>query len=225
MNELLDILFAPNNIALTILLGMLFLYWIFSIVTGLDFDTDFDIDIDIDTDLDIDMDSSVELKDINSGEFSSKKMQHRWWQRLLIYFNFTDLPFMFVFTFWIFCWWALTISLTYVTESTHNSTGTILCLVLILPSLILSKWLSQPFKSFFKHLNKDGVEELRLEGKIGMLQSDLKDDKIGRVRIMINDDPILIYGKSKEAQALKANTEVYILQKSNDKKYYYVKPL
>ena len=87
MNELLDILFAPNNMALTILLGMLFLYWIFSIVTGHDFDTDFDIDIDIDTDLDIDIDSSVELKDINSGEFSSKKMQHRWWQRLLIYFN------------------------------------------------------------------------------------------------------------------------------------------
>ena len=119
----------------------------------------------------------------------------------------------------------LTISLTYITGSTHNGTGTILCLVLILPSLLLSKWLSQPFKSFFKHLNKDGVEELRLEGKIGMLQSDLKDDKIGRVRIMINDDPILIYGKSKEAQSLKANTEVYILQKSNDKKYYYVKPL
>jgi len=220
MNELINILLAPANVALTAFLGLLFLYWIINMVSGLEIDSDFDVDLDIDTDLDL------EFSDFSNAEIQKdhlNKHQLKNWQKLLVFFNFVDLPFMFTFTFWIFTWWALTVSLTFATNSTHTSFGTALCFMLMFPALLLMKWLSTPFKSFFKHLQKDGDPAHKFEGKTGTLLSNIRTDRIGQVKLKINDDTLNIYGKSMDGASIRSNTEVLIIKQSSDKKFYYIK--
>lgn len=220
MNELMNILFAPANVALSAFLGLLFLYWIFNIISGIEIDSDFDVD------LDVDLDTDFEFSDLSNAEIQKEhlgKNQIKGWQKVLVYFNFVDLPFMFTFTSWIFTWWALTISLTYFTDSTHSDFGIALCFMLMLPSLLLNKWITSPFKSFFRHLQKDGDKAHKFEGKTGLLLSNIGGDKIGNVRLKINDDTLTVYGKSLDGSSINKDDEVIIINQSDDKKYYYIK--
>ena len=134
--QLLEIIFSPINIALTVLLMVIFLYWIITMLFGVDFDLDFDVDFDVDVDMDVDIDtdtgidtSSMSFDDIANAEvkkediIKDRRKELKWWQIILVYFNFVELPFMFTFTFWILCWWFLTVSFTYITGTYENALG------------------------------------------------------------------------------------------------------
>jgi hypothetical protein len=116
MNDYFNILFSPVNITLTILLIVLLLYWIFTMISGVDFDLDVGFDVDIDADVDIDSGiegGNMDFQDVANAEVKREHVVNKgtrnlkWWQILLIYFNFVGLPFMFTFTVWIFLWWCL----------------------------------------------------------------------------------------------------------------------
>ena len=101
MVGLTDILFSPVNISLTILLIILVLYWLLTIISGIDFDLDFDVevDVDIDSDIDIDTETSLDSGNVSIEDVSNAEVKHqniiknrrkdlKWWQIVLIYFNF-----------------------------------------------------------------------------------------------------------------------------------------
>ncbi|MBL4746734.1 MAG: DUF1449 family protein [Flavobacteriaceae bacterium] len=235
MDELINILFSSVNIALSTLLILLFTYWLLTIISGLDFDLDFDIDveIEIETDLEIDTASSLESGNISLDDFSNatirnedilpkRKKDLKFWQVFLIYFNFVGLPFMFTFTFWIFCWWSLTISSTYLTGSTNNNVGFILFFLAIIPSLIMTKIGTNPFKNFFKHLNRKGVKPMQLVGRRGYISSNISKNKLGLVKLTLDHSPITIYAKSFNGEAINSGEQVLIIKESSDKKYYYI---
>ncbi len=52
MTSLTDILFSEVNITLSILCMLLIVYWLLTMISGIDFDYDMDIDIDADVDVD-----------------------------------------------------------------------------------------------------------------------------------------------------------------------------
>lgn len=237
MENLLDILFSPVNMALSILLILLFIYWILTMLTGLDFDLDFDVevDIDIDTDIDIEVDTATALDtgNVSIDDFANAEIRHedilpkrkkdlKAWQVFLVYFNFVELPFMFTFTCWIFCWWILTVGATYLTGSSNNSIGFLLFFTAIIPSLILTKIGTSPFKNFFHHLSRKGVKALDLLGRKGYLSSNISNNKLGLVKVTVEDSPITIYAKSLSGEIINSGEEVLIIKESTDKKYYYI---
>jgi hypothetical protein len=116
----------------------------------------------------------------------------------------------------------LTVSSTYITGSFDNSFGLILFLACIIPSLILNKLFTTPFKKIFQKLEKNGVESLEILGRTGTLESELKGDKMGRSKIKVKSDPIVVYVKSMDQRPIAAKTEVLIIQASQNNKYYYV---
>ena len=61
MKEFFDIAFAIVNLPLTILFGLMILYWILTTLTGLDLDF-FDADIDVDIDTDVDMNAFLDSR-------------------------------------------------------------------------------------------------------------------------------------------------------------------
>jgi len=229
---LTDLVFSTINMPLTILLIILGAYRIITMLFGLDMDFDLDFDIDVDADIDVDGDfdstgvdideiANVELK--NETIVPNKRKQLKWWQVLLIYFNFSELPFLFTFTSWIFFWWALTVLSTYYTNSYDNSFGLILFFAAIIPALILNKIFTTPFKAFFKKLNRKGAPKLDLIGRKGTLLSNISDDKLGSVKLFVQNDPINIYAKSLNGEAIKKDNEILIIKQSEDKKFYYIK--
>ncbi len=228
MNSLIDLAFTPINTPLTVLLIFLTAYRLITLVLGMDFDFDLDFDIDIDTDasfdpssIDIDDASNLELKNKSISGSTQKKL--KWWQIILIYFNFSELPFLFTFTAWIFFWWLFTLVGTYYTNSYDNSLGLIIFLLALIPSLIINKIFTNPFKALFRKLERKGVDKLDLLGRKGILLSNISKDKLGSAKLFVESDPINIYVKSLNGEAINTDTQILIIKQSKDKKFYFIK--
>ena len=142
-----------------------------------------------------------------------------------VYFNFAELPFMFVFTLFITGWWFFSVSLTYFTNTFQHSFGFLFFFLSIIPALIATKIVSNPFKGFFKHFNSHGDASLELLGREATLQTNLSADKIGMAEINMQGNPIKIYVKLlKSDEELKSGSTVLIINQSDDKKTYFVEP-
>ena len=233
MEQYFDILFSQVNSTLTILLIILIVYWLVTMVSGLDFDLDVDVDVDIDADVDLEVDTGIEggsmgFSDVANAEVdrehvvNKKTRKLKWWQIVLIYFNFVGLPFMFTFTFWIFLWWIISVLATVLTFSYDNSFGFVIVLLAIVPSLILTKIVTTPFKVFFKNLNKDGDEAVDFLGREAILQSTVSGDKLGNAEVNANGNIMNIYVKSLDGSELRFRESVLIIKQSDDKSFFFV---
>ena len=84
MKELFDIAISTVNLPLTILFGLLIIYWILTTLTGLDLDFfDADIDVDVDADVDVDLDSdfdargNLDVQDISNPGFGNLPFERK----------------------------------------------------------------------------------------------------------------------------------------------------
>ncbi|WP_378181633.1 hypothetical protein [Aquimarina sp. SS2-1] len=239
MKELFDIAISTVNLPLTILFGLLILYWLLTTLTGLDldfFDADIDVDVDADVDMDIDADTefdaraNLDVQDISNTEVKKEDVIRRrgklnFFQIFLIYFNFVGLPFMFTFTFFVLFWWAITMTGTSITHSYNNDFGFVFFFGGIIPALIITKIITTPFKRFFTNFNNKGESKLELLGRQGVLQSPLSGEKISTLEIKIKSDPIKVMVKSKDGIEIPANTSVEIINQVKNKQLYIVQPL
>jgi hypothetical protein len=200
-------------------------------ISGVDFDVDFDVDIDVDVDADFDTNiegGNIDFQDISNTEInkedivSKRRKPLKWWQVVLVYFNFVGLPFMFTFTCWIFIWWILTTIVTTITYSYENTFGFIIMLFGFFPALIITKIFTTPFKGFFKNLNKDGDLPIDIIGRRGLSLSKIKDDKMGSAEIVVENTPLSIYIKSLNGEQINFKESILIIKQSTDKNYYYV---
>lgn len=234
MHTITDIAFSSVNIILTVLVLLLIIYWLFTMISGVDFDLDIDVDIDVDVDADIDLDtnldSSTNLSDLANAEINKDdivkhpRQKLAWWQSTLLFFNFVGLPFMFTFTCWIFIWWLCTVISTSLTHSYNNSFGYTLLLAGILPSLVLTKIFTTPFKQFFKNLNPDGDLPTNLTGLKGTMQSTISGDKMGSADVLADGNPMSIYVKSFDGNTINFRQTIVIVKQSSDKNFYWALP-
>ena len=201
-------------------------------ISGIDFDLDIDVDVDIDVDADVDadIDSATSITDLANAEIKEEhivknsRRKLEWWQIVLLYFNFVGLPFMFTFTCWIFIWWLCTVISTSITESYNNNFGYTLLLAGILPALFLTKLFTTPFKGFFKNLNPDGDAPVNFIGKQGIMLSKISGDKMGSAEVIADGNPMSIYTKSFNGEALTYQQHILIVKQSEDKNFYWVLP-
>ncbi|TCI90029.1 OB-fold-containig protein [Tenacibaculum sp. M341] len=236
---LTDIVFSQVNITLTILVIILVVYWLITMISGVDFDLDVDVDIDVDVDMDVDIDTDVDLDtgieggnidfhDVANTEVNkedivgNRKKPLKWWQVLLIYFNFVGLPFMFTFTSWIFVWWIITTLSTTLTHSFNNTFGFVIMLGAFFPSLIVNKIVTTPFKSFFKNLNQDGDKPTELIGRKGISLSNIKENKLGSAEVKADGNILNINIKSLNGKEIKYKASILVIKQSSDKTFYYV---
>jgi hypothetical protein len=228
-----NILFSEVNITLTVLLIILILYWLATMISGIDFDLDIDVDVDVDIDADVDLDTGIEggnmdFQDVANAEVDREHVVNKrtrklkWWQVFLIYFNFVGLPFMFTFTFWIFLWWMISVLTTSITGSYANTFGFVIVLAAFIPALILTKVITTPFKSFFKNLNKDGDKAVDFLGREALLLSSISGDKLGNAEVMADGNVMSIYVKSLDGSELRFRESVLIIKQSDDKNYFLV---
>ncbi len=231
-NNILNILFSSVNLGLTILVILLIIYWLFSMFLGLDSELDFDIDADIDADIDLEAgieSGNVDFDDVSNVELNkedvvpNRKKPLKWWQIVLIYFNFVGLPFMFTFTTFVFGWWLITAVLTTITYSYNNLIGFALLLISIIPALFVTKAFTNPFKPIFKKLNRDGDVPIDYLGRKGVSLSNLKENKLGNAEVLVEGSPMSIYIKSLDGSPINYRDPILIIKEAEDKQYYYVK--
>lgn len=211
MKELIEISFSPVNAFFTIMSIIMVIYWLLVIIAGIDpdlFSVDFDsADIDVDTDLDIDADG-----DADGNGFI----------KILEYFNFDELPLMFIITIIFFSMWLVGVNITYYL----GIESTLLGFLLIIPNFILSlfvvKLFSKPLGYLYKQVNHNGEPEIDFLGRRCRVVSSVSHDKTGQIELTVNGDPIKIYARSNTQEKLATGQQAVIVGESEDKKYYLV---
>lgn len=222
MEELLNNAFSPVNAALSILLIILSLYWVLTILTGIDldfFDVEFDVDSDVDIDADVDSKIDVDIPDNSATEGSEG-----FFIKFLKYFGFDELPFMFLISIIVVVMWFISINLNH-----YLSIPTIAGFALLIPiffvSLFVAKFLTKPLVKIYRMINHKGEEVIDFLGREGRITASVGGEKIGQLEIIVKGDPIKIYVKSNSGEPIKTGEKAIVIDESKDLKYYIIKKL
>lgn len=237
MSEFIYNLMHPlPNAVMTVIMGVLFLYWLFAFISGagfegLDFDVDVDADIDIDVDVpDVDtevyagteIDGSDTPVDGSDSDTDIEK-EPGFFMKFLNFLNVGKVPFMLILSAFKFFIWIGSL----ITTSLVNVTGWGLwSLLILLPlafvSLFFTKLSTNPLVKIFKELGYKGEEEIDFMGRSGKMLSSIKDEKIGTAEFLVDKNPMKLNVVSIDGQELKYGEYVIIADESEDKRIYYV---
>jgi hypothetical protein len=220
VRELFELSFTPVNAFLTIMCIVVLLYWLLVIFAGLDPDF-FSIDLNsepvFDADLNtLDVENPADRASQESGEGNG------FFQDILKFFHFDELPLMFIMSLVFFTMWILSVNITYYFGISSPVIGVLLYIPYFIASLFVVKLFSKPLIYLYKYINHKGEEAIDFLGRRCVVVSRVEKEKIGTVELMVKGDPIKIYAKSNNHEVLTAGTEAVIVNESKDKKYYYI---
>ena len=143
--ELIQAALAPLNLPWTILLGLIVFYWLFVILGALDISfLDFDLDLDADA-------------QANPGFFGS----------FLQFLNLGEIPVMLVMSFLALFGWIFSILANYFfNPALAVGTGLLLLIPVLFIAVIITHYVSKPFKHAYRMLDKDQDNLIPLVGQV-----------------------------------------------------------
>lgn len=165
MKEIWEQALLSYNLPLTILLGLVFLFWIVSLLGVGDFDTDLDVDLDLEAEGD------------GHGEGALGF--------ILRVVNAQDVPLMLVLSLLTLLMWALSITLNF--HFNEEQSGGVASLLLIgnfFLSVLLVKLVTQPLRPLFKSIKNDKEHQEPLIGSAGHVKSRILDQDFGQCEVV-----------------------------------------
>ncbi|WP_026703882.1 OB-fold-containig protein [Flavobacterium soli] len=215
MKELIEISFSPVNAFFSIMSIIMVLYWILVIVAGIDPDllsVDFD-SADLETDFDHHTQDLPDRSETSSdGGF----------MKILEFFNFDELPLMFILTIIFFSMWLIGVNVTYYLGVESTLLGFLLLIPNFIVSLFVVKIFSKPLSYLYKQVNHKGEPEIDFLGRRCVVFSSMDQNKVGQIQLSVNGDPMRLSAKSNTEEQLIAGQQAIIVGESEDKKYYLV---
>ena len=209
MKEIWEQAILAHNLPLTILLGLVIIFWLLAVLGTVDIDS-LDIDFDVDTDIDTDVTPG------NLGFLGG----------LMKLVNATDVPVMMVLSLLTLFMWVISILSNAAFNPGHS--GLIACGLLVgnlIASSILVKIITQPLIPFFKAFKKGENDDEPVIGRIGTVKSRMIDRKYGQVQIPRNNGaPAIVNCRMAEGHApLVRGTQVLVFDKDHEKKLFIVR--
>lgn len=205
--EFLNTAFSPVNTVLSVLLILSVIYWLFTIITGLD------IDIGLDADFDAGIDSpdgQGYIPDDASG-----------WLHFFKFLNLDIVPITYFLTISLLLTW---LGLFYL--ESFFSLETWISALLVIPiffiSILLTKLILKPLNPFFREINYKGEVSHDFLGRQGRMKSTIHGEKTGMLEVFVNKDPMILMVRSKDGEEIKHGTTVYIVDEDPEKRMYYV---
>lgn len=205
--EFLHISFSPVNTVLSVLLILAVIYWLFTIITGLD------IDIGIDADFDTDVDAPD--GQIHVTESSSDFIQ------FLKFLNLDIVPISYFLTIALFFTWLGSFYVE-VYFSPELWIAVITVFPMFLLGILFTKLLLKPLNPFFREINHKGEKPYDFLGREGRMKSTIHGDKTGILEVFIGSDPMTLMVKSKDGEKIEHGTKVIIVDEDPQRKFYYV---
>ena len=205
--EFLNVAFSPVNTVLSVLLILSALYWVFTIVTGLDIDVG--IDADIDTDFDT-PDGHVHIPEDPSA-----------WVQFLKFLNLDIVPMTYFLTLTLLFTWLGSVYLTMFLPM-PTWLGIVIIVPLLIGSILLTKIILKPLNPFFKEINHKGERPHDFLGREGRMKSSINGTKTGILEVFIGSDPMTLMVKSKDGEMKEHGDRVVIVDEDPDKRIYYV---
>lgn len=205
--EFLNVAFSPVNTVLSVLLILSALYWVFTIVTGLDIDVGIDADVDADFDA---PDGHVHIPEDPSA-----------WVQFLKFLNLDIVPMTYFLTLTLLFTWLSSVYLTmFIPLPTWL--GIVIIVPLLIGSILLTKIILKPLNPFFKEINHKGERPHDFLGREGRMKSSINGTKTGILEVFIGSDPMTLMVKSKDGEMIEHGDRVVIVDEDPDKRIYYV---
>lgn len=205
--EFLNVAFSPVNTVLSVLLILSALYWVFTIVTGLDIDVGIDANVDADFDA---PDGHVHIPEDPSA-----------WVQFLKFLNLDIVPMTYFLTLTLLFTWLGSVYLTmFIPLPTWL--GIVIILPLLIGSILLTKIILKPLNPFFKEINHKGERPHDFLGREGRMKSSINGTKTGILEVFIGSDPMTLMVKSKDGEMIEHGDRVVIVDEDPDKRIYYV---
>lgn len=205
--EFLHISFSPVNTVLSVLLILAVIYWLFTIITGLDIDIG--IDADFDTDVDA-PDGQIHVTD-SSSDFI----------QFLKFLNLDIVPISYFLTIALFFTWLGSFYVE-VYFSPELWIAVITVFPMFLFGILFTKLLLKPLNPFFREINHKGEKPHDFLGREGRMKSTIHGDKTGILEVFIGSDPMTLMVKSKDGEKIEHGTKVIIVDEDPQRKFYYV---
>lgn len=205
--EFLHISFSPVNTVLSVLLILAVIYWLFTIITGLDIDIG--IEADFDTDVDA-PDGQIHVTD-SSSDFI----------QFLKFLNLDIVPISYFLTIALFFTWLGSFYVE-VYFSPELWIAVITVFPMFLLGILFTKLLLKPLNPFFREINHKGEKPHDFLGREGRMKSTIYGDKTGILEVFIGSDPMTLMVKSKDGEKIEHGTTVIIVDEDPQRKFYYV---
>ncbi len=212
MFELFQVSISPNQILLTLLLGLVVCYWLLVILGALDFDTDIPDDFG-DGDADAHHGHGV-----NTGGV---------WLTAGRLFGFSQVPIIVWLSFMILSMWFVSLVLN---QKWNAEADTLRALLLVLPnfaiSAIATKLVTLPVAKLFKAMTDADTEAEEVIGRTGTIVSMEADERYGQLEIVAKGAPLLINVRTQPgAPALPKGTQAQVTTAGPDHAFYFIESL
>ena len=227
MNDFIYNLLHPlPNAVMTVIMGILVLYWLFVFLSGAgldDLDLGFDFDVDV-PDVDIaDLDSHIDTDAAEGDHDIISEKSSGAFMKFLNFMNVGKVPFMLIFSTLKFFTWIFTLITTQFINVTTWGTWSLLILIpLFIIGLFCTKLASNPMVRLFNELGYRGEEAIDFVGVAGKMLSTIEGKKIGTAEFIVDKNPIKLNVQSIDGEQLKYGDCVIIADESDDKKIYLV---
>lgn len=212
MSELYQASISPNQILLTLLLGLVVCYWLLVILGALDFDTDLP---DAGADVDVDGDGHHAHKGMSTGGF---------WLTLGRIFGFTQVPLIVWLSFMVlFMWFFSMLSNHLWNPEADTSRAFLLLLPVLIASTLTTRIITYPIARVFKAMNDTDSEAEEVIGRFGLVCSIEADETYGQLEIACQGAPLLINVRTLPgAPTLKKGDRAKVISPGPDNAYYHI---
>lgn len=221
MHTVIQEAISAHNLPLTILLGLVAVYWLISLAGVMDFDAlDGVLGLDSDgADVDVDVDSADDMAHDHQG---SENFLHTTIKVL----GATDAPIMFVLTLYSLTLWAGNLlGNIYFNAADSGSRATVIFLAALATSFVVTRLTIRPLRPLMRLL-RDTEKREPLIGMSGSVRSLSVTLESGQVEVVRDGAPILLHARiGEEGNALPRGTEVLIVMKDEESEVYIVRPL
>ena len=209
MKEIWEQALLAHNLPLTILLGLVCIFWLLAVLGTVDIDA---LDIDFDMDGDMDTDATPHSVGFLGG--------------LMKLVNATDVPVMMVLSLLTLFMWVISILSNAAFNPTHSGliAGGLIVGNLIVSSIFV-KIITQPMIPFFKAFKKGENDDEPVIGRVGIVKSRIIDSNYGQVEIpRDNGAPAIVNCRmADDHSALTRGTEVLVFGKDDNKTLFIVR--
>ncbi|MEQ8818645.1 MAG: DUF1449 family protein [Sumerlaeia bacterium] len=219
MAELLNVVFAPINLIVTVPLLLVVAYWLFVILgfvggDSLDMEAEIDADLDLDAGVDGDADLDAEGGSGGGGILSG----------FLSFINAHQVPLMIVIGILILVMWTITMIGTIVLNPNHDpGIGLVILFVAYILAIFATKAITAPLAKAARESNEITIRDLT--GRICTTLTAVDAIRIGQAEIEITGAPLRLNVRTREGITLAARQQAVIVNEDESRGIYQIEPL
>ena len=250
MNEVFAESIRWVNLPFTVLLGIVAFYWILVGLGALDMnlfgevDADLHADAHIDGDLHAHMDGDAHvdgdldahplvpgdpphLTGDKAGGISKELTngQHGFLMDALAFLNVGQVPVMFVASILVLCLWLGSMMANHYLTGGSAGMATALIFPNLLVSLILTRYITLPFRPIFRALTNERDEEIAVVGQRCVIVTSEATPEFGQAEIKTDGAPVLLNVRTMNDARLVRGDIAVVVRRDSERDFHFIAPL